>query len=176
MTLLGPGGIGKTRLAAVVAEAVAPSFPLGGAFVDLVPVRDGFVERAVAAAIGVTERPGQTLADSIAQRLGRGRSLLVMDNCEHLVDAAAAFVERLLSTCPDVTVLVTSRERTGVPGERTVPVEPLPLSSDAERLFRDRAAAADPGFAADQAAGAELAVASGLPDAADRLAAATGAA
>jgi predicted ATPase/DNA-binding CsgD family transcriptional regulator len=162
VTLLGPGGIGKTRLAAVVAEAVGPSFPLGGAFVDLVPVRDGFVERAVAATIGVTERPGQTLADSIAQRLGRGRSLLVLDNCEHLIDAAAEFVERLLSTCPDVTVLVTSRERTGVPGERTVPVEPLPLmsraalASDAERLFLDRATAADPGFTADQAVLAEL--------------------
>jgi predicted ATPase/DNA-binding CsgD family transcriptional regulator len=156
VTLLGPGGIGKTRLAAVVAEAVGPSFPLGGAFVDLVPVRDGFVERAVAATIGVTERPGQTLADSIAQRLGRGRSLLVLDNCEHLIDAAAEFVERLLSTCADVTVLVTSRERTGVPGERTVPVEPLPLASDAERLFLDRATAADPAFTADQAVLAEL--------------------
>ncbi|RZS37775.1 putative ATPase [Herbihabitans rhizosphaerae] len=156
VTLLGPGGIGKTRLAAAVAEAAGPSFPLGGAFVDLVPVRDGFVERAVAATVGVTERPGQTLADSIAQRLGRGRSLLVLDNCEHLVDAAAEFVERLLSTCPDVTVLVTSRERTGVPGERTVPVEPLPLASDAERLFLDRATAADPDFTAGQAVVAEL--------------------
>jgi predicted ATPase/DNA-binding CsgD family transcriptional regulator len=156
VTLLGPGGIGKTRLAAVVAEAVGPSFPLGGAFVDLVPVRDGFVERAVAATIGVTERPGQTLADSIAQRLGRGRSLLVLDNCEHLIDAAAEFVERLLSTCPAVTVLVTSRERTGVPGERTVPVEPLSLASDAELLFLDRATAADPAFTADQAVLAEL--------------------
>jgi predicted ATPase/DNA-binding CsgD family transcriptional regulator len=156
VTLLGPGGVGKTRLAAVVAEAVGPSFPLGGAFVDLVPVRDGFVERAVAATIGVTERPGQSLADSIAQRLGRGRSLLVLDNCEHLIDAAAEFVQRLLSTCPDVTVLVTSRERTGVPGERAVPVEPLPLASDAERLFLDRATAADPDFTADQALVAEL--------------------
>ncbi len=156
VTLLGPGGIGKTRLAAVVAEEVAPSFPLGGAFVDLVPVRDGFVERAVAAAIGVTERPGQTLADSIAQRLGRGRSLLVLDNCEHLVDAVAAFVERLLSTCPEVTVLLTSRERTGVPGERTVPLRPLPLASDADRLFRDRATSAAPDFAADDAVVLEL--------------------
>jgi predicted ATPase/DNA-binding CsgD family transcriptional regulator len=156
VTLLGPGGIGKTRLAAVVADAVGPSFPLGGAFVELVPVRDGFVERAVAAAIGVTERPGQTLAVSIAQRLGRGRSLLVLDNCEHLIDAAAEFVERLLSTCPDVTVLVTSRERTGVPGERTVPIKPLPLASDAERLFLDRATAADPDFTADQAVVVEL--------------------
>lgn len=156
VTLLGPGGIGKTRLAAVVAEAAGRSFPLGGAFVDLVPVRDGFIAQAVAAALGVTERPGQALEDSIAQRLGRGRSLLVLDNCEHLLDVVAGFVERLLSTCPDVTMLVTSRERTGVPGERIVPVEPLPLASDAERLFRDRATAAAPGFSAGQDVVAEL--------------------
>ncbi|WP_165974790.1 ATP-binding protein [Nonomuraea deserti] len=148
VTLLGTGGIGKTRLAAVVAESAASSFPLGGAFVDLVPVREGFVAEAVASALGVTERPGQALEDAVARHLGRGRSLLVLDNCEHLVDAVAAFIERLLSGCATVTVLTTSRERIGVPGERTVPVPPLPLNSDAERLFLDRAAAADPGFAA----------------------------
>ncbi|WP_161962509.1 ATP-binding protein [Nocardioides speluncae] len=156
VTLLGPGGIGKTRLAAAVADAAGRSFPLGGAFVDLVPVRDGFVAQAVAAALGVTERPGQALEDSIAQRLGRGRSLLVLDNCEHLLDVVAGFVERLLSTCPEVTILVTSRERIGVPGERSVPIEPLPLTSDAERLFRDRATSADPDFSASQDVVAEL--------------------
>lgn len=156
VTLLGPGGVGKTRLAAVVAEAMGPSCPLGGAFVDLVPVRDGFIAQAVAAALGVTERPGQPLEDSIAQRLGRGRSLLVLDNCEHLLDAVAGFVERLLSTCPDVRILATSRERIGVAGERIVPVGPLPLASDAERLFHDRATAADPGFSAGQDVVAEL--------------------
>ncbi|MBB4778604.1 ATP-binding protein [Actinomadura livida] len=156
VTLLGTGGIGKTRLAVAVAESAAPAFPLGGAFVDLVPVRDGFVAEAVASALGVTERPGQALEDAVARHLGRGRSLLVLDNCEHLLDAVAAFTERLLSGCAAVTVLTTGRERLGVPGERTVPVPPLPLDSDAERLFLDRAVAADPGFTADRADVREL--------------------
>ncbi|TDB99245.1 LuxR C-terminal-related transcriptional regulator [Actinomadura sp. 7K534] len=156
VTLLGTGGIGKTRLAVAVAESAASAFPLGGAFVDLVPVRDGFVAEAVASALGVTERPGQALEDAVARHLGRGRSLLVLDNCEHLLDAVAAFTERLLSGCAAVTVLTTGRERLGVPGERTVPVPPLPLDSDAERLFLDRAAAADPGFTADPADVREL--------------------
>ncbi|MFF0309654.1 ATP-binding protein [Streptosporangium sp. NPDC004379] len=156
VTLLGPGGVGKTRLAAVAAGEAAPSFPAGGAFVDLVPVGGGFVAQAVAAALGVTERPRQPLEDAVAERLGRGRSLLVLDNCEHLLDAVAGFVERTLSVCPGARVLVTSRERLGVPGERVVPVAPLPPGSDAERLFLDRAAAADPGFTADPAVVAEL--------------------
>ncbi|TDE36823.1 LuxR C-terminal-related transcriptional regulator [Actinomadura sp. 6K520] len=156
VTLLGTGGIGKTRLAAAVAESAAPAFPLGGAFVDLVPVRDGFVAEAVASALGVTERPGQALEDAVARHLGRGRSLLVLDNCEHLLDAVAAFTERLLSGCARVTVLTTSRERIGLPGERTVPVPPLPPDSDAVRLFLDRAVAADPGFTAGRAGVAEV--------------------
>ncbi|WP_339155978.1 ATP-binding protein [Actinomadura luteofluorescens] len=156
VTLLGPGGIGKTRLAAVAAEAAAPTFPLGGAFVDLVPVAGAFVAQAVASALGVTERPGQALEDVIARRLARGRTLLVLDNCEHLLDAAAGFVERLLSACPTVTVLVTGRERIGVQGERTVLVPPLPADSDAGRLFLDRAEAADPGFTAARADVAEI--------------------
>ncbi|WP_336207335.1 ATP-binding protein [Nonomuraea sp. LPB2021202275-12-8] len=149
VTLVGPGGVGKTRLAVAAAEAAAPSYARGGAFVDLVPVRDGFVPGAVAAALGVSERPGRPLEDAIADRLGRDRVLLVLDNCEHLLDAVAAFVDRLLSRCPGTRALVTSRERLGVPGERVVPVEPLPLSSDAVALFRDRATAADPAFAVE---------------------------
>ncbi|WP_165978092.1 ATP-binding protein [Actinomadura darangshiensis] len=156
VTLQGAGGIGKTRLAAVVAESAASSFPLGGAFVDLVPAGDAFVAQAVASTLGVTERPGQVLEDAIAHRLARGRTLLVLDNCEHLLDAVAGFAERLLAACPTVTVLCTSRERIGVPGERTVPVPPLPLASDAERLFLDRATLADPGFGAARGDVAEL--------------------
>ncbi|MGI5205559.1 ATP-binding protein [Spirillospora sp. CA-108201] len=156
VTLLGAGGIGKTRLAAAAAEAAAPAFPLGGAFVDLVPVSDAFVAQAVASALGVTQRPGQSLEDVIARRLAKGRTLLVLDNCEHLLDAAADFVERLLSACPTVTVLATGRERIGVPGERTVPVPPLPADSDAGRLFLDRVLAADPGFTAARADVAEI--------------------
>jgi predicted ATPase/DNA-binding CsgD family transcriptional regulator len=148
VTLSGPGGVGKTRLAVVVAEAA--TFPFGGAFVDLVPARDDSVPQAVAAALGVAEGPQQPLEAAIAGRLARGRSLLVLDNCEHVVDAVAGFVERLLATCPTVTVLATSRERLAVPGERVVTVGPLPLGSDAERLFADRAPEPiDPGAVTD---------------------------
>jgi predicted ATPase/DNA-binding CsgD family transcriptional regulator len=139
VTLSGPGGVGKTRLAVVVAEAAGTAFPFGGAFVDLVPARDDSVAQAVAAALGVAEGPQQPLEAAIAGRLSRGRSLLVLDNCEHVVDAVAGFVERLLGACPTVTVLTTSRERLAVPGEQVVGVGPLPLGSDAERLFADRA-------------------------------------
>ncbi|MES9539304.1 LuxR C-terminal-related transcriptional regulator [Actinomadura sp. NPDC000600] len=156
VTLLGPGGVGKTRLAAVVAEDAAALFPSGGAFVDLVPVRAGFAARAVATALGVTEGSHQPLEEAVAARLGTGRSLLVLDNCEHLVDEAAALAGRILAACPGTRVLVTSRERLGIPGERCVPVAPLALGSDAERLFRDRALAADPEFAAEPEVVAEL--------------------
>ncbi|MFI0453882.1 ATP-binding protein [Actinomadura sp. 6N118] len=156
VTLLGPGGVGKTRLAAVVAEDAVALFPSGGAFVDLVPVRDGFVVRAVATVLGVTEGSHQPLEEAVAARLGTGRSLLVLDNCEHVIDEAAAFAERILAACPGARVLVTSRERLGLPGERSVPISPLPLGSDAERLFHDRALAADPQFVAEPAVIAEL--------------------
>ncbi|GHJ54206.1 hypothetical protein Nm8I071_35130 [Nonomuraea sp. TT08I-71] len=156
VTLLGPGGVGKTRLAGAVGAAAAPSFPLGGVFVDLVPVRDDFVAQAVATALGVTEQVQQPLLDAITDRLRRGRTLLVLDNCEHLLEPVAGLVERILSTCPDVTLLVTSRERLAVPGEQVIPVAPLPVGTEAVALFGDRARAADPGFDADPAVVAEL--------------------
>ena len=145
MTLLGPGGMGKTRLAAVV--AAEPALP--GAFVDLVPVRDGLVARAVADAFGVTERPPQTVEQALVERLRAGRSLLVLDNCEHLVEEVATLVERLLAACPQATVLATSRERLGITGEQPVLLPPLEAGSDAVQLFTDRALAVDPSFAAD---------------------------
>ncbi|WP_433469424.1 ATP-binding protein [Spirillospora sp. CA-128828] len=156
VTLLGPGGVGKTRLAAVAAESAVASFPSGGGFVDLVPVRDGFVARAVATTLGVTEGSHQPLDEAVAARLGTGRSLLVLDNCEHVIDEAAEFAERILAACPGTRVLVTSRERLGLPGERSVPIAPLPLGSDAERLFHDRALTADPEFVAEPAVVADL--------------------
>jgi predicted ATPase len=150
VTLAGPGGVGKTRLAVAVAQEGAAAFPFGGAFVDLVPAREDSVPQAVAAALGVAEGPQQPLEAAIAGRLSRGRSLLVLDNCEHVVDAVAGFAERLLSACSTVTLLATSRERLAVAGERVVAVGPLPLGSDAERLFADRAVApVDPGAVAD---------------------------
>ncbi|WP_329000285.1 LuxR C-terminal-related transcriptional regulator [Kribbella sp. NBC_00709] len=141
VTLLGPGGMGKTRLAAVVAAELGTS----GAFVDLVPVRDGLVTRTVATALGLTERPPQSLEQVLSEHLQSGRSLLVLDNCEHLVDEVAVLVERLLTTCPEATVLATSRERLGVPGEATVLLPPLDAAAE---LFIDRARAVDPDFTA----------------------------
>ncbi|SIM69846.1 ATP-binding protein [Micromonospora cremea] len=154
VTVVGPGGMGKTRLAGQVAAAAGPSFPSGGAFVDLVPARGGYVAQAVATALGVSERPQQSLEDAVVERLGESRSLLVLDNCEHVIDVVAPFAERVLAACPGTHILATSRERLGVRGERTVPLGPLPLESDAERLFIDRAA--DPGFAADPVVVAKL--------------------
>ena len=147
VTLLGPGGIGKTRLAAVVAEEADEA----GVFVDLVPVRDTLVARAVATALGVSERPPQTLNQALIDRLSSARSLLVLDNCEHLVEEVADLVELLLTTCPDLTVLATSRERLGVRGERVIQLDPLPPASDGTQLFQDRARAVDSTFTADPA-------------------------
>jgi predicted ATPase/DNA-binding CsgD family transcriptional regulator len=155
VTLMGPGGVGKTRLAAEVAEAAARSLACGAAFVDLVPVRDGYVAQAVAATLGVVEGPGQPLESALAERFGRARALLVLDNCEHLLPAVAGFVARLLSACPGTRVLATTRERLGIAGERLLAIKPLP-ASDAVALFRDRAALVDPDFDADPSILADL--------------------
>ncbi|MGI5132665.1 ATP-binding protein [Pseudonocardia sp. CA-107938] len=154
VTLVGPGGVGKTRLATVVAEGTR--FPFGGAFVDLVPARAESLVAAVAAALDVSERGHPTLEAAVVDRLGRGPALLVLDNCEHLLGPVAAFVDGLLAACPQAAVLATSRERLGIAGERTVVVRPLPVGSDAEQLFVDRARALDPGFGADPDAVREL--------------------
>jgi len=159
-SLVGPGGVGKTRLAIRTAEATATQYPFGAVFVDLVPVREGFVTQAVAALLGITERPGRSLDAALHEYLARGRSLLVLDNCEHLLAVVAAFVEKLLADCPGLTVLATSRERLAVPGERAVTIPPLSLvaegtddaeGSEAEALFIDRARATDPEFTASPA-------------------------
>ncbi len=164
VTLLGPGGVGKTRLAARVMEATAAEYPLGAAFVDLVPVREGYVAQAAAAVLGVSERAGQSLDAVLHEYFGRGRALLVLDNCEHLLDVAAVFAEKLLVNCDHLTVLATSRERLGIAGERIVRLRPLSvapstaedLQCEAETLFMDRARSADPGFSAEPAVVREL--------------------
>ncbi|NIK54356.1 LuxR C-terminal-related transcriptional regulator [Kribbella shirazensis] len=156
VTLLGPGGIGKTRLATVVAEAAGPTYPFGGVFVDLVPAQDGSVPQAVAAALEVAESPGKSLEAAIIGRLERGPFLLVLDNCEHVVDGVAAFADAVLAASPGTTILATSRERLAIPGEQTYHLGPLPLDSDAEQLFADRAAAVGPDDATDPAVVAEL--------------------
>ncbi|WP_246222576.1 ATP-binding protein [Phytoactinopolyspora limicola] len=155
VTAVGPGGVGKTRLALAVAADLASSFVDGVWFVDLVPVTDPtMVGSAVAAALGVGEQQGRGIDESVLAALVGRRVLLVLDNCEHLTDGVAPFVERLLARCPEVSVLTTSRARLMVPFERVYPVPPLSLdglgaddapgaadSADAVALFVDRAAA-----------------------------------
>ncbi|MFG1962967.1 ATP-binding protein [Nonomuraea sp. NPDC049028] len=152
--LVGPGGVGKTRLGAVVAQAASTSFPAGGAFVDLAPIGEGYVLRAVADALGLAERPPQPLEQAVTERVALGRSLLVLDNCEHLLDEVSELVERLRSACPQAGILMASRERPGLAGERVITVPPL--AEEAAALFLDRAHAIDPTFAAEPAAIAEV--------------------
>ena len=162
MSLVGPGGVGKTRLAVEVARETAPSFRSGCLFADLVPVAEDFVVQAVATLLSVSESlaaPETAVFDHLAD----GRWLLILDNCEQLATAAAAFTERVLAACPGVSVLATSQERLAVPGERAVPIQPLPVygggsedSPAAVALFLDRARALMPGFTASVAEVAEL--------------------
>jgi predicted ATPase/DNA-binding CsgD family transcriptional regulator len=152
--LVGPGGVGKTRLAAVVAQAASTSFPAGGAFVDLAPIGEGFVLRAVADALGLAERPPEPLEKVVAERVALGRSLLILDNCEHLLEEVGDLVERLRSACPQAGILIAGRERPGLAGERVITVPPL--TGEAEPLFLDRARAIDPAFAAEPGAVAEV--------------------
>ncbi|MFD5878330.1 ATP-binding protein [Streptomyces yangpuensis] len=129
VTAVGPGGVGKTRLALAVAADAADEFADGVWFVDLVPVTDpGMIATAVAEALGLGEQLGHDMAGSVATALADRHALLVLDNCEQVVDGAALFLERLLAACPQVRVLVTSRSRLMVPFERVYPVPSLSLS------------------------------------------------
>ncbi|MGW5154087.1 ATP-binding protein [Nonomuraea wenchangensis] len=146
VTAVGPGGVGKTRLALAVAAEVSGEYADGVWFVDLVPVTDpGLIATAVAGALGLGEQPGRDMTESVLAALADRHALLVLDNCEHLAAGVTLFLERLLATCPRVTVLATSRARLLVPFERVYPVPPLSLAvdgeSDAVALFMDRAAA-----------------------------------
>lgn len=148
VTALGAGGVGKTRLALTVAADLTREFTGGAWFVDLVPVTDpAMIGAAVARALGLGEQQGRSLDDSVLAALGERRVLLVLDNCEHVRDGAAPFIERLLANCPNVTVLATSRARLMVPFEQVYTVPALSLgdagedSEDAVALFLDRAAA-----------------------------------
>ncbi|WP_433281333.1 ATP-binding protein [Micromonospora sp. CA-244673] len=151
VTAVGPGGMGKTRLALTLAAEAAGGYADGVWFVDLVPVTDpgaAVVAAAVAGALGLGEQPGAAIDESVVAALADRHALLVLDNCEQVRDGVAPFVERLLATCPRVTVLATSRARLMVPFERVYPVPPLSLAgdgeSDAVALFLERAAAVGP--------------------------------
>lgn len=146
VTVVGPGGVGKTRLALAVAAEAADGFADGVWFVDLVPVTDpGRIGAAVAAAVGVGEQPGRGIDDAVLAALADRQALLVLDNCEQVRDGVAPFLERLLAACPRLRVLVTSRARLMVPFEWVFPVPPLSRAgggeSEAVALFMERAAA-----------------------------------
>ena len=160
VTLTGPGGCGKTRLALRVAEGEAGRWPDGVWYTELVSVSDpALVPVTVAAALSVAEQPGKPVLHALADHLKSKQMLLVLDNCEHLVEACAALVHRLLQACSELRILTTSREALGLAGETvwrvpslSVPDEvaaltvPELLRHEAIRLFVERAAAASVGF------------------------------
>ncbi|WP_260428481.1 AfsR/SARP family transcriptional regulator [Micromonospora globispora] len=174
VTLTGPGGAGKTRLAVESGRAALHRFPDGVCLVELAPVTDpAEVPQTVLTALGLRERalfvrgrvPAGEASDPIGRLVGalaQRSSLLVLDNCEHLLDAAAALVDRLLAACPELRVLATSREPLAITGETICPVGSLALPpADADpstalaypavRLLADRAAAVRPDFTVDVA-------------------------
>ncbi|MGC5531979.1 AfsR/SARP family transcriptional regulator [Streptomyces sp. SR-10] len=164
VTLLGPGGAGKTRLSQETAEAAAEGWPDGVWLAELAPVDDAdSVPEAVLSALGAretvlrgagaeelraTDRTGADPLVRLTEYCAPRRMLLLLDNCEHVIGAAAALADRLLAHCPQLTVLATSREPLGVPGEFVRPVDPLP-DPMALRLLAERGAAARPGFRTD---------------------------
>jgi transcriptional regulator with XRE-family HTH domain len=169
LTLTGAGGVGKTRLALRVAADVTSDYRDGVWLVDLAPLSDPvLVPKAVALALNVQEQPGRALVATLTDRLRRRQLLLVLDNCEHLVQAGADLADVLLRSCVNLRILATSRHVLRVSGECVWPVPSLQVPEDqgratleviaqteAARLFAERARAVQPSFRlSDQNAGA----------------------
>ena len=169
LTLTGPGGVGKTRLALAVAGDVADHFADGVVWVDLAPLADpALVPATVAAALEVTPAPEQPMARELARLVRSRQVLLLVDNCEHLLAATAELVATLLTSCPAVQVLATSRAPLHLHGEHHLVVDPLPLpppataltvigENEAVRLFVERSRAVRPTFALTEANAATVA-------------------
>ncbi|MDF3039929.1 MAG: uncharacterized protein K0Q71_2635, partial [Thermomicrobiales bacterium] len=158
LTLTGPGGVGKTRLALAIAADVAGAFADGVVWVDLAPLVDpARIPAAVAAALGLMPTPQGSSGDDLVRALHARQTLLLLDNCEHLL-SAADLVASLLVRCPALQVLATSRAPLHLHGEQRFAVDPLPLPEDAAaltvvarneavRLFTERTRAVRPAFA-----------------------------
>ena len=160
LTLTGPGGSGKTRLALATAADMSGRFGEGVWLVELAPLSNPEdVGQTFASVLGVQEEPGRPLTETLADEVRSQEMLLVLDNCEHLVEAAASLASVLLGRCPNLRVLATSREALGVTGETLFAVSPLSLPDphllpaadaladyEAARLFVERARAIRPGF------------------------------
>jgi predicted ATPase len=162
LTLVGPGGIGKTRLSLQLAAEVADAFRDGEWFIDLAPLADpDLVESAAARALNVQQMAG-SLIDGLCRHLKGRQALLLVDNCEHVVDASARMVEAILKRSPGPAIVATSREPLRVEGEQVYWLQPLPLpdarahwdeirKADAVALFVDRAQHQEPAFALSEA-------------------------
>ncbi|MDH6291235.1 protein kinase domain-containing protein [Rhodococcus opacus] len=158
VTLTGIGGVGKTRLALRVATTLRPDFPDGVTLVELGELRDeSLLAGVVAGALGLRDRSARPTLEVLVDFLAPRTLLLVLDNCEHVVDAVAKLAETLLRSCPRLRILATSREPVGIGGETVLPIPPLPVpdpdrlpkgppGNDAVTLFAERGAAAVPGF------------------------------
>jgi predicted ATPase/class 3 adenylate cyclase len=159
VTLTGPGGSGKTRLALEVAASLVPAFADGVWFVALATISDGArLVEAVAQVLGVSDVTGEAIADTLGRWLGDRDLLLILDNCEHVVDAAGGLCQRLLPACCRLRILATSREFLDVRGEHAIQTPPLAVPedlamaplSDAVQLFLARARARAPLFRPDE--------------------------
>jgi predicted ATPase len=163
VTIVGPGGVGKTRVARVAAAQAAASYPDGPWIVELSNLRDpALLPNTVASVLGLPEQDARSALDALLEYLRDRRLLLILDTCEHLLDACAALTQAVMRDAPDVTVLATSRQPLDMPGEHTFPIGPLPVpendwlpvpatrvadGGDAVELFALRAASAVPDFA-----------------------------
>ncbi|WP_309235407.1 AAA family ATPase, partial [Amycolatopsis sp. SID8362] len=128
VTLTGVGGVGKTRLAVQTAAGLSRAFPNGVWLVELDGLQDpALVAHTVLEALGVHDETGRSPADVLAEHLRDRRTLVVLDNCEHLLDACAVLAHDLLRAAPGLRLLATSRERLALAGEHLWPVSPLPV-------------------------------------------------